>query len=40
MTKAPPPMKMFQLQSIIAGAAIMYVPWVVILFIVFIIIII
>ena len=37
MSKAPPPLKMFDIKTIIAGAAVMYVPWVVILIIVFII---
>ena len=37
MMKAPPLMKMFDLKDIIAGAAVMYIPWTIVLLIVFII---
>jgi hypothetical protein len=37
MMKAPPPMKMFSIKDIIGGSAVMYVPWMIVLFITFII---
>jgi len=37
MLKAPPPMKMFSIKDIIGGSAVMYVPWMIVLFITFII---
>jgi|SaaInlStandDraft_5_1057022.scaffolds.fasta_scaffold42885_3 hypothetical protein len=37
MLKSPPPMKMFSIKDIIGGSTVMYVPWMIVLFISFII---
>lgn len=40
MVKSPPIMKMFSIPEIIGSSAVMYVPWMIVLFITFIIMII